>query len=156
MKFIVCTDIIPLKKNDVALTEVRDVLNSIYTVFNSTPGVYTKEEVEEKIANACGWCESVSEESIYEGECFTIKAREEYSTFYTLRKGKYPEEIYSDETDKPVKFTSFEEAYDKMARIYINSLEASYDNPSGLPLRYGIWKTTCYDGNQMTQPVWVA
>ncbi len=76
-------------------------------------------------------------------------------TYFTLRTGKIPKEtILSDVNGNPVEFASFAEAYDKMCREYMNSLNASYSNPSGLPVRYAIWRTQITNGNSMTQPVW--
>lgn len=76
-----------------------------------------------------------------------------YRKYYTLKRGNFPDEEEYSEDGKTVAFDSYEEAYDKMCRIYMDSLSASYDNPSGLPIRYSIYRTTSYNGNSMTQPV---
>ena len=156
LEYIVCTNII--SDNNIRFTEVEDVrqmLKRIYKAFNKTSltcpceGVYTEEEIEEKIANACGWCEMADENSpIYEGECFTIKVREKPRTFYTLRTGN-GEDIYSIMQGMPIEFPSFELAYREMINLYASSMDAGKK-----PRLYGIWKTTVYDGNTMVKPVW--
>ncbi len=54
----------------------------------------------------------------------------------------------------PEKFHTYEEAYDKMCDLYIESKEL----PFGIIVRYGIYRTTetDYNGshNKLTQPVW--
>ena len=77
-------------------------------------------------------------------------------TYYTLRKhipGKIEDDIYK-EYGKVAEYDSYEAAYDKMVRLYLNSLTISYDNPDGLPIRYGIWQTSVHGNNSMTQAVW--
>jgi len=79
-----------------------------------------------------------------------------YRKFYTLVTGKFPNEKKYVQDGRVKEFDSFEEAYDVMCREYIKSLNASYEHPSGLPVRYGILVTTQSGNNSMTQPAWVA
>ena len=73
-----------------------------------------------------------------------------YKEYFTLksRSGK----------SKDTEYPTYEEAYDAMCKLYFKEQKASYDNPKGIPERYGIYKTTVndYQGriNTMTQAVW--
>ena len=78
-----------------------------------------------------------------------------YRKYYTLRRGKFPDEIIlSDKNRKPIEFDSYEEAYEMMVDIYIRSKKADYEHPSGLPVRYGIWETTESEKNSTTRATW--
>ncbi len=81
-----------------------------------------------------------------------------YRKFYTLRKpnGTGDYDIWTDQDGKVVEYNSYEEAFEEMVRIYNLSKAASYNNPTGIPIRYGIWRTTITGSNSMTQPVWEA
>ena len=80
-----------------------------------------------------------------------------YKEFFTLRKksvaNPMKDDIYAENGDI-VKFNSYEEAYDKMVNIYLDSLKLSYSNPDGHPIRYGIWRTAESDGSSYSQACW--
>lgn len=132
-------------------SEIRNAIRHLYKK-SDLAWVYSDDEIEEKVANACGWCESAEAGSVYEGEIFTIKVREKDRTYYTLRAGKaLKEEIYSIEGGAPIEFASFELAYAEMVNIYNRDKEAGCK-----PKLYGIWRTRICNGNSMTQAVWTA
>lgn len=60
-----------------------------------------------------------------------------YRTYYTLRRKN--DLIY------PGEFETYEDAYEKMVQIYLNS---------GKTVRFGIWETRVSGNNSMTQAVW--
>lgn len=79
--------------------------------------------------------------------------------FYTLQ-AKTDDPMKPEYYNNGEKFPTYEEAYDKMCALYFEEQKVSYKNPTGVPKRYGIFRTTIseYNGNtnSMTQPVWAA
>ncbi len=139
------------------ITDLKTLRREIKRIYGFGTNVYTEEEVDEKAAEACTWAETASADQLFEGECFTIKTRAEYRVYYTLRTGKFPNEKHLKNNDgEDITFSSFEEAYDRMCREYMQSLTASTGNPSGLPVRYGIWRTAVCGKNSTSQAVWTA
>ncbi|MBE5919691.1 MAG: hypothetical protein E7272_07575 [Pseudobutyrivibrio ruminis] len=87
------------------------------------------------------------------------KATSANRTYYRLKEtiDSVYDAYYCEVGDIPKEFDSYEEAYDVMCKEYMKSLNASYEHPSGLPIRYKIYETkvSYYQGreNSITQAV---
>ena len=68
--------------------------------------------------------------------------------YYTLRADGY---VYSTSEGRTLEYPTYEAAYAEMVNIYNSCRQSGI----GAPL-YGIWKTTIWQGNEMTKPVWAA